>query len=267
MSNRSSFIRRIARAETPFFRLLKKVLRAFLTPTLPVLPGWMRSILRVFFELHYIFVNTFRSLAIFFYYNPLFQGRCRQFGHSVKLEGLPYVSGPVEIYLGDYVRIGGNINITSGSQCDHPRLEIRDRAAIGWDTRITASREVIIEEDAIVSYGCNISDTDGHPRDAEQRAAGKGPPVGDIRPVRIGRYAWIGNGSYVMKGVTIGEGAVISANSVVISNIPPYSLAIGNPAEVLFKNYGRPKRPKLDSGVAAVDGQNTSGNPSAGGGQ
>jgi len=45
-----------------------------------------------------------------------------------------------------------------------------------------------------------------------------------------------------MKGVTIGEGAVIGANSVVITDVPPYSLAIGNPAEVYFRNYGRPSR-------------------------
>jgi serine acetyltransferase len=45
---------------------------------------------------------------------------------------------------------------------------------------------------------------------------------------------------YVMKGVTIGEGAIIAANSVVMTNVPPYSLAVGNPAEVMFRNYGRP---------------------------
>jgi acetyltransferase-like isoleucine patch superfamily enzyme len=39
-----------------------------------------------------------------------------------------------------------------------------------------------------------------------------------------------------MKGVTIGEGAIIGANSVVISDIPPHSIAMGNPAEVYFRN-------------------------------
>jgi acetyltransferase-like isoleucine patch superfamily enzyme len=62
----------------------------------------------------------------------------------------------------------------------------------------------------------------------------------DIRPVRICKHAWIGNGCYIMKGVTIGEGAVIGVNSVVTSDIPPYSLAMGNPAEVLLRNFGLP---------------------------
>jgi serine acetyltransferase len=51
-----------------------------------------------------------------------------------------------------------------------------------------------------------------------------------------------------MKGVTIGEGAVIGAHSVVISDIPPYSLAMGNPAEVYFRNFGRPSNKGGGSG-------------------
>ena len=50
-----------------------------------------------------------------------------------------------------------------------------------------------------------------------------------------------------MKGVTIGEGAVIGANSVVISDVPPYCLAVGNPAEVYFRNYGRPSKKAASS--------------------
>jgi acetyltransferase-like isoleucine patch superfamily enzyme len=44
-----------------------------------------------------------------------------------------------------------------------------------------------------------------------------------------------------MKGVTIGEGAIVASNSFVITDIPSYSLAMGNPAEVYFRNVGRPK--------------------------
>jgi len=42
----------------------------------------------------------------------------------------------------------------------------------------------------------------------------------------------------VMKGVTIGEGAVIGVNSVVVTDIPPYCVAMGNPARVVIKNAG-----------------------------
>jgi acetyltransferase-like isoleucine patch superfamily enzyme len=106
---------------------------------------------------------------------------------------------------------------------------------------------VIIEEDVRISFGCRISDTDGHPRQADLRAQNAPVDLRDIRPVRICRYAWIGNGSHIMKGVTIGEGAVIGANSVVISDVPPYCLAMGNPAEVYFRNYGRPSKKAASS--------------------
>jgi acetyltransferase-like isoleucine patch superfamily enzyme len=64
----------------------------------------------------------------------------------------------------------------------------------------------------------------------------------DIRPVRICRGAWLGRGVQVMKGVTVGEGAIIGANSVVIFDIPPYALAMGNPAEVIMRGAGKPSK-------------------------
>jgi acetyltransferase-like isoleucine patch superfamily enzyme len=113
---------------------------------------------------------------------------------------------------------------------------------MNWNASIVVNREIIIEEYVRISWNCSISDSDGHPRQADLRAQNAPVSPRDIRPVRICKYAWIGNGSYIMKGVTIGEGAVIAANSLVISDVPPYSLALGNPAEVVIRNYGRPTK-------------------------
>ena len=52
-------------------------------------------------------------------------------------------------------------------------------------------------------------------------------------PILIEDFAWIGGGSIVMPGVTIGEGAVVGAGSVVTRDIPPYSVAVGIPARVI----------------------------------
>ena len=52
-------------------------------------------------------------------------------------------------------------------------------------------------------------------------------------PVIIGKYVSIGEGSAIMPGVTIGDHVVIGANSVVTKDIPPYSVACGNPARVI----------------------------------
>jgi acetyltransferase-like isoleucine patch superfamily enzyme len=125
---------------------------------------------------------------------------------------------------------------------DKPRFVMKDHAEIGWNVTVVANEEVLLEEHARVSNDCRISDSDGHPRQADLRAQGLPMDRKDIKPVRIGKHAWIGVGTHIMKGVTIGEGAIIGANSVVISDIPPYSLALGNPAEVYIRNYGRPSR-------------------------
>jgi len=52
-------------------------------------------------------------------------------------------------------------------------------------------------------------------------------------PILIGRDVWIGRGSCILPGITIGEGAVIGANSVVNKDVPAYAIAAGIPAKVI----------------------------------
>jgi acetyltransferase-like isoleucine patch superfamily enzyme len=243
----------LKRSDARFSRLAKKSWHYFHAPTLPRLPGLLKMPMRLAYELHFLTIVFFRSLITICYRNPLFQGRCESFGRGVSLEGLPFVDGHVAIYLGNRVRLGGKISIHSGGIFEQPKLIVGDRSSIGWGTKFTVNKEVIIEEDVLISYDCRISDSDGHRREADLRAAGLPPEAKDVRPVRICRYAFIGNGSHIMKGVTVGEGATVAANSLVISNVPPYSLAVGNPAEVLFRNYGLPSTvPGKSSGRAAA---------------
>ena len=56
------------------------------------------------------------------------------------------------------------------------------------------------------------------------------------RPVVIGDKVWLTEQCTVMPGVTIGDGAIIGALSMVVRNVPAYSLAMGNPAEVIDEN-------------------------------
>jgi len=51
-------------------------------------------------------------------------------------------------------------------------------------------------------------------------------------PVRIGHDVWLGDGCVVLPGVTIGSGAVVGARAVVSRDVPPYGVAVGNPARV-----------------------------------
>lgn len=243
MSLANSLIVKVKRGETPFFRALRKIARAVLYPHAPPIPGLLRPVLRAVYKLHFGVVTLWHSFWNFSYRHPLFQARCASIGRDVVLDRLPFVLGPVEISLGDHVRIGGNVSILSARVAETPEFVMKDYAEIGWNVTIAVAKQIVIEEHARVSYDCRISDTDGHPREADLRARNAPVHSRDVKPVRICRNAWVGNGTHIMKGVTIGEGAVIGANSVVISDIPPFSLAIGNPAEVFLRNFGRPRQP------------------------
>ncbi len=52
-------------------------------------------------------------------------------------------------------------------------------------------------------------------------------------PVRIGNDVWLGYGCTIMSGITIGDGAVVASNSLVVKDIPPYAIAGGNPADII----------------------------------
>ena len=243
----NNLIRKIKKGEGPVYRRIRSLARWIALPRAPRLPTYLKPPLRLLYEAHFGVIMVARLLVTVFYRHPLFQARCASVGKNLVLGGLPFVSGHAEIHIGDDVSLGGRVSILSGGQLEQPKLIIKDRAAINWNVTITVSREVVIEEDALISFDCRISDTDGHPREADLRAQNAPVHAADIRPVRICRNAWIGNGSHIMKGVTVGEGAVIGANSVVISDVPAYSLAMGNPAEVYFRNFGRPAKTKAQA--------------------
>lgn len=235
----SGFLLKIKRAETPFFRALRHAILGTLRANVPV-PAFLKPPLRLIYEGYYLCVPAWRWGLAYFVWLPLFRSRCASAGRRIRISALPFVYGHVEIHLGDDVEFGGKVDIVSGRFLDRPRLIIKDRAGVGLGTLISVNQEVVIEEDAIISVNCTISDNDGHPKAADLRAKFAPLSARDIKPVRICRSAWIGRGCHIMKGVTIGEGAIVGANSVVITDIPAFSLAMGNPAEVYFRNAGRP---------------------------
>jgi acetyltransferase-like isoleucine patch superfamily enzyme len=251
---------KLKRAETPFWRRAKSIAKVVVRPAAPRLPRILRAPCRLLYECHFGVIVLFRFLVTALYRHPLFQARCASVGKNLSLDGMPFVEGHAEIHIGNDVWLGGNLTVSSGRWVDKPRLVLKDRTSLGWNVLITVNKEVVIEEDVRISFDCRISDSDGHPRAADLRAQHAPVSLKDIRPVRICRYAWIGNGSHVMKGVTIGEGAIVGANSVVINDIPPYCLALGNPAEIFFRNYGRPsKQPDGEATALPPIGSESSG--------
>lgn len=105
-------------------------------------------------------------------------------------------------------------------------------------TSITARSTVIsLGRQVMIAPNCIIVDSDFHAHWPPEDRATEPGMEGD-RPVHIGDYAWIGLNCIILKGVTIGEGAIVGAGSVVTRDVPPFCLAAGSPARVLRRLSG-----------------------------
>jgi acetyltransferase-like isoleucine patch superfamily enzyme len=125
------------------------------------------------------------------------------------------------------VRLGADLLLAHDVQL-HLRdrgavLSIGDRTFVNHRTEIVAHDSVTIGRYCLLAWDVLVLDSDSHSVDGGPRSA----------PVVIGDRVWIGCRATVLKGVTVGDGAVIAAGSVVVSDVPPRALVAGNPARVV----------------------------------
>ena len=97
-------------------------------------------------------------------------------------------------------------------------------------TVLVAAQSIEIGERTIIGAGAMVIDNDFHAPVGEWDW--NHDCVGTARPVKIGRGVFIGARAIILKGVTIGDRAKIGAGAVVAKDVPPYHVAIGNPARV-----------------------------------
>jgi acetyltransferase-like isoleucine patch superfamily enzyme len=97
-------------------------------------------------------------------------------------------------------------------------------------TCIVAMERVELCEGVLLGPNVTIMDTDGHGLD---RTLPDIPEYWSSRPVKICKGAWIGMGATILKGVTVGEYAVVAAHSVVTKDVPPHGIVGGNPAKLI----------------------------------
>lgn len=145
----------------------------------------------------------------------------------------------------------GEGSIFQGSiAADRPTsvVSIGANTFIGNSAIVTAER-VDIGSDVLISWGCTIVDHDSHSIDWERRKddvrsffqGSKDWQHVNVRPVRICDKAWIGFNVIILKGVTIGEGAVVAAGSVVTRDVEQFTLVAGNPARTIRTRLNEPQ--------------------------
>jgi len=142
------------------------------------------------------------------------------------------------IHIGENTLIGPDISLSAGmvpgQECiTNPVVTIGDRCLIGRGSGIVGHFSIDIGDDVWTGHNVYITDQNHGYEDVSLPISKQSQPE---RAVKIGSGSWLGYGSVVLPGVTIGEHCVIGANSVVTRDVPSYSVAVGVPARVI-KRY------------------------------
>ncbi len=113
------------------------------------------------------------------------------------------------------------------------RLAIGEGTVVNPGARIEAHESIVIGRHCQIAHEAVIFDTNSHSLDAAERRRallGEGGEEVETAPVAIGDDVWIGMRAIVLKGVTIGDGAIVGAGAVLTADVPAGAVFAGNPA-------------------------------------
>lgn len=108
------------------------------------------------------------------------------------------------------------------------RIELGDRVSFNYGCYVNGYGGLLIGDDStfgpyVMIHTANHDFGDGSKGVAELGWRDQGP-------VRIGSMAWIGMGACILPGTTIGEGCVVGAGGIVVDDLEPWTISVGNPA-------------------------------------
>ena len=202
----------------------------------------LESLLKLFFNIFSLFFNSkqkkwwqekacvIRSLV----YGHEFGS----WGRKNKLGNFSLITHPECIFVGSGNYFDSQIYLTAwtkyGSQSFSPKIKIGNDCKFGAYNHISCINQIEFGDGFLSgkwvtivdnSHGC-ISKNDMSIKPAFRNLCSKGP-------VFIGKNVWVGDKVTILPNVTIGDGAVIAANTVVTNDVPPFSLCAGNPGIVI----------------------------------
>jgi acetyltransferase-like isoleucine patch superfamily enzyme len=149
------------------------------------------------------------------------------------------------IIIGHHSRIRGHLYCKSSGV-----IEIGNYTTIQDESVLQCLQKIKIGSYSVVAGGSILTDNNNHRIEPEERikhrirtapggegypGLGDGYELSDSAPIIIENVVWIGANCAILKGVTIGEGALVARNSVVTKDVPPYTIVGGNPAVVVKK--------------------------------
>jgi acetyltransferase-like isoleucine patch superfamily enzyme len=248
----SSLYRYLATSDDAFARAVRLLVRGGRQVSLPVprAISWpLRAAIDGVRESWYF---LFRVMVC----EPYFKSYCATYGRRLRTGVfLHFVQGRGRIAVGDDVTIDGKCSFLFAARyAESPTLVLGDRTGIGHGCAFTVARRISIGSDCRIAGSVWMFDSGGHPSDPEARLAGLPPDESQVREIRVGNNVWIGGRSIVFPGVTIGDGSVVSAGSVVTSDVPPYTVVAGNPARRIAALPAPPPPGTSEPATAGRDG-------------
>lgn len=160
-------------------------------------------------------------------------------GEDLELDGISNCKAEKagQIRIGNHCRVFGTLQ-TQGDG----RIQIGDHTCIYRKTVVGSVNSITIGSCVIISNHVHIYDNNNHPTSPKVRremcmTGFDGDAwrwvYADSAPIIIEDNVWIGEYAAVLKGVTIGTGAIVASHAVVTKDVPPYTIVAGNPARVV----------------------------------
>jgi len=165
-----------------------------------------------------------------------------------KAKGFLVASSAKVNFIGIRANKGNSLNIGKKSIVEGNIVFEKDNCAvrIGENTYIGKSQVICAEkieigDNVLIAWGCTIVDHNSHSLSATQRTKDVADwyvnrkDWSDVtkKPIKIENNVWIGFNSIILKGVAIGEGAIVGAGSIVTKDVEPYTIVAGNPAKFI----------------------------------
>lgn len=149
-----------------------------------------------------------------------------------------YIDKTVNVFGWSYVKIGENTLIgeqtwlnVNGRIKNHKHIEIGNHCYLGRRNLLVSSKKLIIGDYVMTSNDCKFLGSNHIYSNPLEPYIATGTMDDDT--LKIGANVWVGAGAIVLGAVTVGHGSILGAGSVVTKDIPPFSVAVGNPCKVV----------------------------------
>jgi acetyltransferase-like isoleucine patch superfamily enzyme len=229
----STLYRRLALSQNPVARTLRATrsfVRAFSIPT----PKWF---FRPLFAAYLAIRAVYYFLKRVFICEPFFKSHCMRYGRNVHTGVFNHwIMGHGQLIVGDDVIVDGKCSFVFAVRyTENPTLRIGSHVGIGHNSTFTIGREITIGDHVMIGGDVEMFDTPGHPSDPDLRRTGAPARSEDVRAIHVEDDAWIGSGSIIFPGVTVGKGSIVARGAMVMNSIPPYVIVAGSPARQIAR--------------------------------